>query len=66
MFYYIGIVTILSVLINFTAVNDPPSVQGITMAVFWGTILAISLCRRRKRDVGGNLLVRVMLVGLFI
>jgi len=64
--YYIVIVVILSSLIGVLAVNDPESVQGITMAVFWGTILAISLCRRRKRDVDGNLLVRVMLVGLFI
>ena len=64
--YYIGIIAILSILIGFAAVNDPALLQGITMAVFWGTILAISLCRRRKRDVDGNWLVRVMLVGLFI
>jgi len=64
--YYIGIVTILSILIGFAAVNDPESVQGITMAVFWGCVLAIALCRLRKREVDGNWLVRVMLIGLFI
>jgi len=66
MLYYIGIVTILSILIGFTAVNDPASLQGITMAVFWGTLLAIVLCQARKREVDGNWLVRVMLIGLFI
>ena len=64
--YYIAIVAILSILIGFAAVNDPASLQGISMAVFWGTILAIALCQARKREVDGNWLVRVMLVGLFI
>lgn len=66
MYYYIGIIAILSILIGFAAVNDPASLQGISMAVFWGTILAIALCQARKREVDGNWLVRVMLVGLFI
>ena len=63
--YYIGIVTILSILIGFAAVKDPASLQGISMAVFWGTILAIVLCQASKREVDGNWLVRVMLIGLF-
>jgi len=66
MLYYIGIVAILSSLIGVLAVNDPASLQGITMAVFWGTILAIALCQARKREVDGNWLMRVMLIGLFI
>lgn len=65
MLYHIGIVTILSILIGFTAVNDPGSVQGITMAGFWGCVFAIPLCRLIKREVDGNWLVRVMLIGLF-
>jgi len=66
MYYYIGIVAVLSILIGFAAVKDPASLQGISMAVFWGTILAIALCQARKREVDGNWLVRVMLIGLFI
>jgi len=66
MLYYIGIVTILSILIGFAAVKDPASLQGITMAVFWGCFLAIALCRLRKREADGNWLVRVMLIGLLV
>ena len=64
--YYIAIVVILSSLIGVLAVNDPGSVQGITMAVFWGCVLAIALCRSRKRGADGNWLVRVMLIGLLV
>ena len=66
MLYYIGIVAILSSLLGFMAVNDPETVQGITMAVFWGCVLAIVLCRLRKREADGNWLVRVMLIGLLV
>ena len=66
MLYYIGIVVILSSLIGVLAVNDPASLQGITMAVFWGCVLTIALCRLRKRGADGNWLVRVMLIGLLV
>ncbi len=66
MYYYIGIIAILSILIGFAAVNDPASLQGISMAVFWGTILAIALWQAKKREVDGNWLVRIMLIGLFV
>jgi len=64
--YVISIVVIFSSIIGYVAVNNPETLQGISMAGFWICVLAIALCRVKKREVNRNWLVSIMLIGLFL
>jgi len=66
MLFFIGMVAIASSLIGFVAVNYPETLQGFSMVAFWTAILFVGLYRTNKRNVDGNWLMRLVVIGLLL
>lgn len=60
------VVALISLWIGKLAVSDPASVQGVSLALFWGLVFALVLYHSGRRSFGEKRLSRVFVLGLLL